>query len=82
LNPQNRLKDSIAKRAEQKEIAGGKFACTLEIGFNMWRFSMKKDCARVKPKRWMDKQIWIEINDILRECIKLHGLQRAKIAAG
>jgi len=43
---------------------------------------MKKDCARVKPKCWMDKQIWIEINDILRECIKLHGLQRAKIAAG
>lgn len=26
----------------------------------------EKDCMKVKPKGWIDKQVWKEINDILR----------------
>jgi len=76
------VKDSIAKSAAQKEIAGGKFAVHLGNRIQHVEILNEKDCVRVKPKCRIDKQIWIEINDILRECIKLHGLQRAKIAAG
>jgi hypothetical protein len=66
LNPQNRLKDLIAKSGAQKEIAGGKFAVHLGNRIQHVEILNEKDCARVKPKCWMDKQIWKEINDILR----------------
>ena len=66
LNPQNRLKDLIAKSAAQKEIAGGKFAVHLGNRIQHVEILNEKDCVRVKPKCWMDKQIWKEINDILR----------------
>jgi hypothetical protein len=26
----------------------------------------EKDCVKVKPKGWLDKQVWKEINDFLR----------------
>lgn len=66
LNPQNRLKDLIAKSAEQKEIAEGKFAIHLVKRVQYVEIVNEKDCVKVKPKGWMDKQLWKEINDILR----------------
>ena len=27
---------------------------------------MRVDCIKVTPKGWIDKQVWREINDILR----------------
>lgn len=42
LDPQNRLKDLIAKSAVQKKLLEANLRCTLEIGFSMWRFLMKK----------------------------------------
>jgi hypothetical protein len=55
LNPQNRLKDLIAKSAAQKEIAGGKFAVHLGNRIQHVEILNEKDCVRVKPKCWMDK---------------------------
>jgi hypothetical protein len=56
LNPQNRLKkDSIAKSAAQKEIAGDKFAVHLGNRIQHVEILNEKDCVRVKPKCWMDK---------------------------
>jgi hypothetical protein len=31
----------------------------------------EKDCIKVIPKGWLDKQIWKEINDILSASIRL-----------
>ena len=66
LNPQNRLKDLIVKSVEQKEIADGKFA--VHLGKRVQHVSIvnEKDCIKVRPKGWLDKQVWKEINDILR----------------
>lgn len=66
LNPQNRLKDLIVKSAEQKEITEGKFAVHLGKRVQHVNIVNEKDCIKVKPKGWLDKQIWKEINDILR----------------
>ena len=66
LNPQNRLKDLIVKSAEQKGIAEGKFAVHLGKRVQHVDIVNEKDCIKIKPKGWRDKQIWKEINDILR----------------
>jgi transposase-like protein len=66
LNPQNRLKDLIVKSVEQKEVADGRFAIHLGKRVQYVDILNEKDCIKVKPKGWMDKQVWREINDILR----------------
>jgi hypothetical protein len=66
LNPQNRLKDLIVKSTEQKAIAEGKFAIHLGKRIQFVDIINEKDCMKVKPKSWMEKQVWKEINDILR----------------
>lgn len=66
LNPQNKLKDLIGKSVEQKEISHGKFAIHLGKRVQYVDILNEKDCMKVKPKGWIDKQVWKEINDILR----------------
>ena len=66
LNPQNRLKDLIAKSAAQKQVAEGKFAIRLGKRVQYVNILNEKDCTKVIPKGWLDKQVWKEINDILR----------------
>jgi|SRR6266511_6080418 homoserine dehydrogenase len=66
LNPQNKLKDLIVKSAAQKEIAEGQFALHLGERVKYIEILNEKDCINVKPKGWLDKQIWREINYILR----------------
>jgi hypothetical protein len=38
----------------------------LERGFSMSNIINEKDCIKVMLKGWLDKQVWKEINDILR----------------
>jgi hypothetical protein len=66
LNPQNRLKDLIVKSVEQKEITDGKFAIHLGKRIHHVVITNEKDSVKVIPKGWLDKQVWKEINDILR----------------
>lgn len=66
LNQRNRLKDLIAKSAAQKEIAEGKFAVHLGERVQHVNIINEKDCIKVMLKGWLDKQVWKEINDILR----------------
>jgi hypothetical protein len=66
---------------EQKEIVYGKFAIHLGKRVQHVNIVNEKDCIKIIPKVWLDKQIWKEINDILRH-INSHGYQTAKIAAG
>ncbi|MGI0012687.1 MAG: IS6 family transposase [Nitrososphaera sp.] len=66
LNPQNKLKDLISKSVEHKAISSGKFAVHLGKRIQLVDIANEKDCVKVKPKGWMDKQVWKEINDILR----------------
>lgn len=66
LNPENKLKDLIVKSATNKEIADGKFALHLGERVKHVEILNEKDCIVVKPKGWLDKQVWKEINDILR----------------
>ena len=66
LNPQNRLKDLIVKSVEQKEITDGKFAIHLGKRIHHVVITNEKDSVKVIPKGWLDKQVWKEINDLLR----------------
>ncbi len=66
LNQRNRLKDLIAKSAAQKEITEGKFAVHLGERVQHANIINEKDCIKVMLKVWLDKQVWKEINDILR----------------
>jgi len=65
LNPENKLKDLIAKSAAQTEITKGKFALHLGERVKYIEILNEKDCIKVKPKGWLDKQLWKQINDIL-----------------
>jgi hypothetical protein len=58
--------DSIAKSAAQKQIADGKFSVHLGKRVQQVNIVNEKDCIKVIPKGWLDKQVWKEINDILR----------------
>lgn len=66
LNPQNRLKDLMIKSAESKEISSGNFVVHLGKRVNHLEIWNEGDCMKVKPKGWLDRQVWREINDILR----------------
>jgi putative transposase len=66
LNPQKKLKDLIHESVEQQEISNGKFAIHLGKRIEFVDILNEKDCMKVKPKGWMDRQAWKEINDILR----------------
>ena len=66
LNQRNRLKDLIAKSAAQKVIAEGKYAVHLGERVQHANIINEKDCIKVMLKGWLDKQVWKEINDILR----------------
>lgn len=47
-------------------ISDGKFAVHLGKRIKFVDILNERDCVRVKPKGWMDKQVWKVINDILR----------------
>ena len=49
-----------------KGNSNGKFAVHLGKRVQFVDILNEKDCMKVKPKGWMDKQVWKEINDILR----------------
>jgi putative transposase len=66
LKPENKLEDLIVKSADNKAISDGKFAVHLGFRVQYVEISNEKDSIKVKPKGWLDKQIWKEINDILR----------------
>lgn len=66
LNPQKKVKDLIAKSVQQKEISNGKFAVHLGKRAQFVDILNEKDCMKVKPKGWMDKEVWKQINDTLR----------------
>jgi hypothetical protein len=66
LNPENKLEDLIVKSAENKAISEGKFAVHLGFRVQYVEITNEKDSIKVKPKGWLDKQTWKEINDILR----------------
>jgi hypothetical protein len=81
LDPLNRLKDLIAKSAQRKEVQEGKFAVHLGKRVQYVDIENEKDCIKVKPKGWLDKQVWKEINDILR-VHQFAWLSKARIVAG
>ncbi len=58
----NKIKDLITKSVEFKN----NFA--LQLGKRLERVNIvnEKDCIKVVPKGWVEKQTWKEINDILR----------------
>jgi len=56
----------IAESAAQKEIAEGKFAVHLGERVQHVNIINEKDCIKIMLKGWLDKQVWKEINDILR----------------
>ena len=60
------MKDLIVKSAAQTEITEGKFAVHLGERVKRVEILNEKDCVKVKPKGWLDKQVWKEINDILK----------------
>jgi hypothetical protein len=68
LNPQNRLKDLIAKSAAQKEIAGGKFAVHLGNRIqHVETLNEKTVCGLSLNVGWTNR--FGEINDILSASI-------------
>ncbi len=58
----NKIKDLITKSTESK----GNFAVQLGKRIEKVNVVNEKDCIKVIPKGWMERQTWREINDILR----------------
>lgn len=58
---ENKIRDLIIKSTEPKNFA-------IQLGKRVEKVNIvnEKDCMRVSPKMWIDKQVWREINDILR----------------
>jgi hypothetical protein len=57
LNPQNRLKDLIVRSVKQKEIAEGRYTVHLGKRVQHVHIANEKECIKVKPKGWLDKQV-------------------------
>ena len=72
----------IVKSVEQKEISNGNFARHLGKRIQYVEIMNEKDCIKVKPKGWLDKEEWKEIKMTSYELTDLHGSLMAEIAAG
>lgn len=69
LNEQNRIKDLIVKSAingEKERNFEGFVINQLGKRFEKLAIINENDCIKFKPKLWIEKQEWKEINDILR----------------
>ena len=69
LDKQNPMKDLIAKATnEQDEHVYFERYVIKHLGKRYEKLTVinEKDCIKIKPKGWLDKQVWKEINDILR----------------
>jgi hypothetical protein len=64
----NKLKNLITKSAEAKqERKREEYALEPQLGKRTYYIKIKReaDCISIKPKAWLPKPIWREINDIL-----------------
>lgn len=63
----NKLKDLIIQSAEAGEQTKREYELEPQLGKRIEYIDIKKeaDCISVKPKGWLPKPIWREINDIL-----------------
>ncbi len=63
----NKLKNLIMQSAEAKEQEKRKDSFELQLGKRIKYLEIKRetDCISLKPKDWLPKAIWREINDIL-----------------
>jgi hypothetical protein len=64
---ENKIKALIEKSAEAKEQTKRKCNIEVQLGKRIEHVNIvrEKDCISIKPKNWIDKSIWREINDIL-----------------
>jgi putative transposase len=63
----DKLKSLIIQSAEAKEQAHQEYELETQLGKRIEYIEIKKeaDCISVKPKGWLPKPVWREINDIL-----------------
>ncbi len=57
----NKIRDLIVKSTSQNN-----FVTHLGKRVNYVNILNEKDCIKISPKMWLDRQIWREINDILK----------------
>ncbi len=63
----NKLKSLIIKSAEAKEQTKKEYNLEVQLGKRLQYIDIKheRDCVSIKPKAWLPKPVWREINDIL-----------------
>jgi G3E family GTPase len=63
----NKIKDLIDKSAEARDDTNREYNIEIQLGKRIEYVNIvrEKDCTSVKPKAWIDKSVWREINDIL-----------------
>jgi hypothetical protein len=63
---ENKVENLMRQAAiRQKENNTQKFMTELGIRVNKLQILRKDDCIEIKPKDWLDKKNWREINEIL-----------------